>query len=333
MKIAITLLVLIVLGMGAGTILESARGAATASAFVYGALWFRLLLGAFAVNVLSSLIDQYPWKRSQAGYLVTHVSMLVILAGALVTSLFSVEGRLALWEGEESALFVVGDGSPASGGPVGSRGAMGAGANSRGHRASARRTVSLPFSVRLDALEIDYYQGTTRPAMFRSRVTVRDAGGRELPAVIEMNRELSFAGYKLFQSSYTLGRDRDQTVLSVSRDPGTLIVFAGYFLLLVGMTTVIGIRMAQSRARRGADFAAAGEGSDSRSALRAAVWIVAAVGLTGGAGALLTGALGGSAARGAPGGNGRAEQRTAAGPGRTLTGALRRLRVNPLSPS
>ena len=34
--------------------------------------------------------------------------------------------------------------------------------------------ATLPFAVRLDAFEIDYYEGTRRPAQFRSRVTVKD---------------------------------------------------------------------------------------------------------------------------------------------------------------
>ena len=36
--------------------------------------------------------------------------------------------------------------------------------------------ATLPFAVRLDAFEIDYYEGTRRPAQFRSRVTVKDGG-------------------------------------------------------------------------------------------------------------------------------------------------------------
>ena len=41
------------------------------------------------------------------------------------------------------------------------------------------------------------------------------------------------------------------SILSVSRDPGELIVFLGYALLLGGMSTVFGTRIAQRRARGG----------------------------------------------------------------------------------
>ncbi len=227
MKIAIALLILIVIALATGTIIESLRGAEVAGLLVYDAAWFRLLAGLFALNVACSLVDLWPWGWQRAGFVLTHGSLLIVLVGALVTSMFKVEGKLALWEGEESAIFSE---TSRTGVPV------------------SPRLLALPFSVRLDSFEIDYYQGTRRPAMFRSRVTVTDAAaGQTFPAVIEMNRELSYAGFKLFQSSYNQTPQRDQTVLSVSGDPGQPIVFAGYCLLMLGMMTVLATRMAQRR--------------------------------------------------------------------------------------
>ncbi|HEU4402519.1 MAG TPA: cytochrome c biogenesis protein CcsA [Candidatus Polarisedimenticolia bacterium] len=228
MKIAVVLLVLVLTAMAGGTIIESARGTEAAARIVYYSAWFRTLLGLFAVNVLFSLVDLWPWGRQRIGFLLTHGSMLVILAGALVTCLAKVEGRLELWEGEGRSVFIA---DPAPG------------------DAGSGRSLSLPFNVRLDAFEIDYYQGTRRPAMFRSRVTVSDAAtGRAFPAVIEMNRELRYAGYRLFQSGYQQATGRDKTVLLVSRDPGEAIVFSGYALLMLGMTTVLVTRVVQRRA-------------------------------------------------------------------------------------
>lgn len=226
-KIAIGLLVVVLGALAAGTIVESTRGGDAARQLVYDALWFRILLLAFAFNVLLSIVDLFPWTRWRAGFLLTHGSLLLILGGALVTLAFKVEGRLALWEGEQRS-DVVADAGPSGALPP--------------------PTFTLPFSVRLDAFEIDYYPGTRRPAMFRSRVTVRDAAsGAEFPAVIEMNHELSHAGYRLFQSSYRQEPGRDQTILLVSRDPGQPIVFLGYALLVAGMATVLVTRIAQQR--------------------------------------------------------------------------------------
>jgi cytochrome c-type biogenesis protein CcsB len=226
MKLAIALLLVILVALAAGTIVESFQGSEAAARSVYYAPWFHLLLGLFALNVLCSLIDHWPWGRDRAGFALTHGSMLIILAGALVTNVFKIDGHLALWEGEESARFERGPGG-------GDQAAFG----------------TLPFSVRLDAFEIDTYPGTQRPAMFRSRVTVTDPSSDSIfPAVIQMNHELSYRGYRLFQSSYQRTPERDRTILAVSKDPGEPIVFAGYGLLLVGMTTVLATRIAQRRA-------------------------------------------------------------------------------------
>ncbi len=227
MKVAVALLVIILVALAAGTIVESLRDSGAATAAVYGAPWFRILIGLFALNLCFSLIDLWPWGRQRIGFLITHGSILLILLGALATDRFKVEGQLALWEGDQGDVIA---GPPARGAAEGTR-------------------HTLPFKVRLDAFEIDYYQGTHRPAQFRSRVTVSDPkSGATFPAIIEMNHELSYAGYRLFQSSYQQAEGRDQTVLLVSRDPGQPIVFAGYFLMLGGMLTVLATRVVQRRA-------------------------------------------------------------------------------------
>jgi cytochrome c-type biogenesis protein CcsB len=225
MSLAVGVLVVIVVALALGTVIESMRGAEVALRLVYGSIWFRLLLGLFAVNLACSLIDLWPWGRGRIGFVMTHGSILLILMGSLATDLFKVEGRLAVWEGEERETIV-------TAGPLD----------------APVEEHALPFSIHLDAFEIDYYQGTRRPAMFRSRVTVIDpAAQRTFPAVIEMNRELSYAGYHLYQSSYQQTAERDQTILLVSRDPGQAIVFTGYILMMVGMTTVLVTRIAQRR--------------------------------------------------------------------------------------
>jgi cytochrome c-type biogenesis protein CcsB len=238
LRVTVSLLVLILVALAAGTIVESLHGAEAAGRAVYGAPWFRALLAVFALNLGCSLVKLWPWGRRRIGYAITHLSMLVILAGALTTELGKTEGQLQVWEGEESSTVIGPPASPTATPPV---------------------VATLPFAVRLEAFEIDYYEGTHRPAQFRSRVTVKDpASGRETPAVIEMNRELAYGGYKFFQSSYRETPDRDQTILSVSKDPGEPIVFLGYYGLVIGMIVVLSTRIAdRRRAARAAGATAA----------------------------------------------------------------------------
>jgi cytochrome c-type biogenesis protein CcsB len=224
LKITVALLVIILVVLAAGTIVESRQGAEAARG-VYYAPWFDGLLGAFALNLLAGLIDKWPWGRQRVGFALTHSSMLVILAGALLSHLGGTSGRMSLWEGEESSTFVQ---TPEPGKEI---------------------KRELPFTVHLDKFEVDVYPGTMRPAMFRSTVTVKDKGAATgFAAAIQMNHELTHGGYKLFQSSYQVQDGRKMTVLSVSRDPGMPIVFLGYIILVAGMITVLSTRIAQRRA-------------------------------------------------------------------------------------
>jgi cytochrome c-type biogenesis protein CcsB len=227
LKLAVILLVLLLVGLSAGTIIESRDGVETAARLVYYAPWFLLLQGVFATNVALAIADLFPWGKKRIGFLVLHASLLVIFAGAAITYFFKTEGQLGLWEGESGNRIVEVD--------------------------RAGRVVSqhdLPFSVKLDDFVLETYPGTMRPSGFRSVVQVTDLDtGKTFPAQIWMNHPLSHRGFTLFQSSYQQEAAREATVLSVSKDPGEIIAFAGYVLVVLGMIIVLFTRIGQTRER------------------------------------------------------------------------------------
>jgi ABC-type transport system involved in cytochrome c biogenesis permease subunit len=224
LKLTVVLVLVIGVVLSAGTIKESLHGT-EAARVVYYSPWFFGLQAIFALNLVAALVTRWPRNRWRVGFAVTHTAMLVILAGALMTMAFKVEGQLPLWEGESSGTILQ---PPAT--PDGKPGEH-----------------QLPFQVRLEDFQIDTYQGTMRPAMFRSMVTVIDPrSGQTLPGVIYMNHPLAYGGYHFFQSSYRQEEGREMTVLSVSRDPGQMVVFLGYTLLVVGMIVVFATRLARA---------------------------------------------------------------------------------------
>ncbi|MFN7966611.1 MAG: cytochrome c biogenesis protein CcsA [Acidobacteriota bacterium] len=228
LKLAVILLILSLFALAAATIVESAAGTETAGRTVYYALWFQLLMGLFTANIVASIATLYPWGKRRLGFLMTHGALVLIVAGSAVTYLAKTEGQLALREGESASRFeqVIGTGPT-----------------------PATVPHDLPFTVTLKDFQIDYYQGTMRPAMFRSKVEVADPGtSKSFPFDIQMNQELAFHGWRLFQSSYQQQDGREMTVLTVSKDPGEPIVFIGYVLLLIGMCTVLATRISQVRA-------------------------------------------------------------------------------------
>ncbi len=94
------LLVVLLVGMACATVFESKYGAEQALAFFYRSWWFDVLLVLLAVNVGAAMVVRFPFSRKQVGFVMTHVSILVILAGALVTQHFAVNGEVAIAEGD-----------------------------------------------------------------------------------------------------------------------------------------------------------------------------------------------------------------------------------------
>jgi ABC-type transport system involved in cytochrome c biogenesis permease subunit len=155
----------------------------------------------------------------------THASLLLIFAGAALTYFGKVEGQLGLWEGQTGSTIEQTD-------PQG----------------NVLSKHDLPFSVKLDDFVLETYQGTMRPSGFASQVVVTDLDtGKSFPARIWMNTPLHHRGWSLFQSSYQQDGRREATVLSVSKDPGQLVVFAGYATLVLGMIIVLLTRVSQKR--------------------------------------------------------------------------------------
>jgi len=226
LKLAVILLVLLLAGLSAGTIVETRTNTEVAGRLVYYSWWFLGLQGLLAVNVALSIADLFPWARKRVGFVVVHASLLLIMAGAATSYFLKIEGNLGLWEGERGSVIEY-----------------------RDKEGGLLSQHNLPFDVQLDQFVLDTYPGTMRPAGFLSRVRITDhATGRSFPADIWMNHELHYRGFALFQSSYRQEGGRQATVLSVAKDPGQNLVFAGYLTLIAGMLIVLGTRMAQAGA-------------------------------------------------------------------------------------
>ena len=99
----------------------------------------------------------------------------------------------------------------------------------------------LPFSLALRDFQLERYPGSMSPASYASEVTVEDPANQEkFDFRIYMNHILNYEGYRFFQSSFD--QDEMGTVLSVNRDPGTIITYIGYLLLAIGMFGVLMVK-------------------------------------------------------------------------------------------
>ena len=135
-----------------------------------------------------------------------HLSLALILAGALVTSFSARKGMLHVREGESVETFETNDG----------------------------KILELPFSVELEGFEVLYHSGTDAASDYSSRLRFTRNGSVLREGEVRMNRILSCKGYRFYQTDYD--SDEAGVTFTVSHDPvGIAVIYTGYALLLLGL--------------------------------------------------------------------------------------------------
>lgn len=211
----VVLLLLYAIGLACATFIESAYGTAIAKEFIYNNIAFfvlQLLLGVNFVGMCwrMRLVGQKKW-----GVLILHYGFVVVLAGAMTTYLFGVEGLVHVREGERTNQLLDTKGKP---------------------------FASLPFTIQLDDFVLEKYSGSGSPSSFESFLTI---DGQRHHAY--MNNVVYHGAYRIYQSSYD--SDLKGSVLTVNKDlVGTIITYIGYLMLAVGM--VLSLAHKRSRFRR-----------------------------------------------------------------------------------
>jgi cytochrome c biogenesis protein len=113
-------------------------------------------------------------KFSRLGVYFIHLSILVILGGALIGSFFGFRGSVEIVEGEATDKVVL-----RSEGPV----------------------QPLGFSVRLDKFNVSFYPSGA-PQEFKSTLTILDRDRPVLTGPVRVNHPLTYRGISFYQSSY-----------------------------------------------------------------------------------------------------------------------------------
>jgi len=97
---AVAVLILIGIALAFGTIHETRFGTPAAQHYFYRAIWFQGLLFFLCINLVVSAFRRFPWKKHHAGFVMTHLGIILILIGNLLGIWFSVEGTILIPEGE-----------------------------------------------------------------------------------------------------------------------------------------------------------------------------------------------------------------------------------------
>jgi len=120
-------------------------------------------------------------RYSRLGVYVTHLSILLILLGAVVGMKFGFNGNLNLMEGMSS--------------PVAFR--------------SNGQEVPLGFELRCDDFDVDFYPDSDRPKGYKSWLTVVENGKEIMKKEIEVNSPLTYKGITFYQASFGFEPNRD----------------------------------------------------------------------------------------------------------------------------
>jgi hypothetical protein len=205
-QLTMILLALIIIASAVGTFIRIVD--------TYRSWWFILLLSLFWLNLFICTIKRLKLWRTKLPSVLTHLGLLTILAGALITSLFGERGFLIVYKGYRQDTFIKRDGT----------------------------FKELDFKLRLDDFSIEWEdsgaKGLSSAAhikTFKSKITILENDMPVFVRTIEVNRPLTYKGYGFYQASY----DREGlrwTGLDVVKDPaGAPVVFSGFIVLNIGI--------------------------------------------------------------------------------------------------
>ncbi len=109
LKLAVFILLALAVLTAVGTFIESQYNQEIANKLVYRSLWMTATLLLLAVNLISVLIDRWPWRKRHFPFVLAHIGILTLMLGSLVTRSFGVDGSLRFKEGEKASLVSVSD--------------------------------------------------------------------------------------------------------------------------------------------------------------------------------------------------------------------------------
>lgn len=97
------LIPLTALVVGAGTLIESmTQSHRHAASLTYDHPLFNVLLLGFFANILISALRRWPFKKRHIPFLLTHLGLLMVIAGVVVKINWGLQGAIIVWEGSAS---------------------------------------------------------------------------------------------------------------------------------------------------------------------------------------------------------------------------------------
>jgi len=113
---------------------------------------------------------------SRLGAYMTHLSILIVMAGAIIGNVWGFKAFVTIPEGSSTDQVWL--------------------------SSAGNQPVKLGFTVRCDDFDVSYYQGTMRPRDYNSDLVILENGVEVLKKKIEVNDPLTYKGITFYQSSF-----------------------------------------------------------------------------------------------------------------------------------
>ncbi len=104
LKLAVVLIFASAAVLGLATFVEKFYGTAGVQFGMYGAWWFTALNALLAWNIFAAAAIRYPWKRHQTGFVITHIGLLTLLFGCLMSRRGGIDAQMPVFEGARAHL-------------------------------------------------------------------------------------------------------------------------------------------------------------------------------------------------------------------------------------
>lgn len=104
LKLAVVLIFSAAIVLALATFVEKYYGTSGVQFGMYGTWWFTALNALLAWNIFAAAAIRYPWKRYQTGFVITHVGLLTLLFGCLMSRRGGIDAQMPLFEGAQGHL-------------------------------------------------------------------------------------------------------------------------------------------------------------------------------------------------------------------------------------
>lgn len=153
---------------------------------LFGSWWFRLLLVLLMINLVVCSLKRLPRTLTMRGATrkewigrlgphLTHLSIIVILVGSLIGSIWGFKGYVTIPQGESIDAVALN---------------------------GATQEVNLDFAIRCDKFSMSHYPGSQIAKDYLSDLTVLEGGREVRKKTIRVNDPLRYKGISFYQSSY-----------------------------------------------------------------------------------------------------------------------------------